>query len=480
MRNIAIFILMVVTGITVEAQEPPPRVEAAPLVDVADETAPEPTLDGPRLAAPARPQAVTATRAPGDVSTQDVTEDASGNLIFSTLGAERMRITGAGDVGIGTTQPGAALDVRGDASVTGALTVTDGIALGTNVPALASAQYRTKTGTITGYFKITLPQSWSNTMLRMQIDIFDYATRRSRTLILGGYNATSGPRWANTFAAQLSNDNTAIQVDFGHDGTNCAIYLSKGTSGAATTWSYPQVVVRDFFAGYNNTAASLWTSGWSVAPTTTLGTITSTLTAAPNVSGSGTAAYLPKFSTTYELADSSIFDNGNVGIGTAAPAAKLHVVGNVQVTGSITGASVIGAVYQDVAEWVPATADLPPGTVVVLNAAKNNEVMASHAAYDTSVAGVVSEQPGLLLGVGAANKEMVATTGRVKVRVDARQSPIRVGDLLVTSDMSGTAMRSEPMDVNGRKFHQPGTIIGKALEPLAGGISEILVLLSMQ
>ena len=69
---------------------------------------------------------------------------------------------------------------------------------------------------------------------------------------------------------------------------------------------------------------------------------------------------------------------------------------------------------------------------------------------------------------------------RVKVRVDARKVAIRVGDLLVTSDTPGTAMRSEPMSINGRPFHQPGTIIGKALEPLQDGVGEILVLLSMQ
>jgi hypothetical protein len=36
------------------------------------------------------------------------------------------------------------------------------------------------------------------------------------------------------------------------------------------------------------------------------------------------------------------------------------------------------------------------------------------------------------------------------------------------------------MEINGRQFHQPGTIIGKALEPLDGGVGEILVLLSLQ
>jgi hypothetical protein len=50
----------------------------------------------------------------------------------------------------------------------------------------------------------------------------------------------------------------------------------------------------------------------------------------------------------------------------------------------------------------------------------------------------------------------------------------------VTSDVEGVAMRSEPVEIGGRKMHAPGTIIGKALEPLASGTGEILVLLSLQ
>jgi hypothetical protein len=96
------------------------------------------------------------------------------------------------------------------------------------------------------------------------------------------------------------------------------------------------------------------------------------------------------------------------------------------------------------------------------------------------VAGVVSAQPGITLGKPGTEKEQIATTGRVMVQVDATASPIRVGDLLVTSNIAGVAMKSEPMDIQGRKFHQPGTIIGKALEPMASGRGSILVLLSMQ
>jgi hypothetical protein len=171
-----------------------------------------------------------------------------------------------------------------------------------------------------------------------------------------------------------------------------------------------------------------------------------------------------------------ITPSGTVGIGTSSPDTnyKLDVNGSIHATG------VIGAQYQDVAEWVPATSQMTPGTVVVLNRDRNNEVMPSARSYDTAVAGVVSERPGVILGVASASKAAIATTGRVKVHVDATAGAIAVGDLLVTSDKSGTAMKSQPVDLGGIAIHRPGTVIGKALEPLPNGEGEILVLLSLQ
>ena len=171
---------------------------------------------------------------------------------------------------------------------------------------------------------------------------------------------------------------------------------------------------------------------------------------------------------------------GNIGIGTTTPSTPLHVVGNATIAGDVSVTGNISARYQDVAEWVPSRQQLTAGTVVVLDTTVSNQVTASSSAYDTRLAGVVSAQPGLILGEAGEGRVMVATVGRVRVRVDATRAPIRVGDLLVTSEREGYAMRSEPVSFGGVSMHRPGTLLGRALEPLASGTGEILVLLSLQ
>lgn len=193
----------------------------------------------------------------------------------------------------------------------------------------------------------------------------------------------------------------------------------------------------------------------------------------------GTTQNAPMTLYTNSAARLAITAAGRVNIGAVdgspvGASDKLVVYGDATVTGNIA------AKYQDVAEWVPSAEQYEAGTVVVLNPTQNNSVQASATPYDSTVAGVVSAKPGLILGEAGDSKLMIATTGRVKVKVDATAAPIKIGDLLVTGSKAGFAMKSQPVDIAGRKFHQPGTVIGKALEPIDKGTGEILVLLSMQ
>jgi len=167
-------------------------------------------------------------------------------------------------------------------------------------------------------------------------------------------------------------------------------------------------------------------------------------------------------------------NDGRVGLGTSSPAAKLHITGSVQADGNIA------AKYQDVAEWVKTSREVSQGTVVVIDSRERDQVLASSVPYDTRVAGVVSASPGVLLGIEEAGKAKIAHSGRVKVKVDTAYGPIAVGDLLVTSSTPGHAMRSTPVELGGVVIHRPGTLIGKALEPLDSGSGEILILLMLQ
>jgi len=159
---------------------------------------------------------------------------------------------------------------------------------------------------------------------------------------------------------------------------------------------------------------------------------------------------------------------------------KIANNGDVTVASNMTVNGNIGAKYQDVAEWVETAMPLDAGTVVIVDPAEPNRVLASPQAYDTRVAGAVSRQPGLVLGEQGDTKAMVAQSGRVRVKADATYGAIKIGDLLVTSPNPGYAMRSKPMRVGRESMHRPGTLLGKALEALPDGKGEILVLLTLQ
>ncbi len=66
----------------------------------------------------------------------------------------------------------------------------------------------------------------------------------------------------------------------------------------------------------------------------------------------------------------------------------------------------------------------------------------------------------------------VATSGILPCKVDAAYGAIREGDLLVTSPTPGNAMRSDNP--------AQGTVVGKALEPLATGTGLIDVLVMLR
>ena len=158
----------------------------------------------------------------------------------------------------------------------------------------------------------------------------------------------------------------------------------------------------------------------------------------------------------------------------------VHVSRHLKVDGDIEVKGDMRFLNADCAEDfdIGGAAPVEPGTVMVLNDA--GELAASACAYDRRVAGVVSGadpyKPGIVLDrrdTGAV-RQPIALLGKVACKVDAQFSPIAVGDLLTTSSTPGHAMRAaDPAQAFG-------SVIGKALKPLAAGRGVIPILVTLQ
>jgi hypothetical protein len=122
--------------------------------------------------------------------------------------------------------------------------------------------------------------------------------------------------------------------------------------------------------------------------------------------------------------------------------------------------------------------DIGPGTVLVIDSKNPGRLAMSRTAYDRKVAGIVAGAKGLdsgvRLGAGQFDHD-VALAGRVYCNVVAGPEGIEPGDLLTTSEVPGSAMKA------GDHAKSQGAILGKAMEPLAGGKrGQILVLVTLQ
>jgi hypothetical protein len=121
---------------------------------------------------------------------------------------------------------------------------------------------------------------------------------------------------------------------------------------------------------------------------------------------------------------------------------------------------------------------IEPGTVMVID--DQGALHASEQAYDKRVAGVISGagggRPAIVLDNRHTdnNRMPIGLVGKVYCKVDARYSPIDVGDLLTTSPTPGHAMKADdPL----KAF---GSVIGKSLRPLKLGQGLIPILIALQ
>lgn len=154
-------------------------------------------------------------------------------------------------------------------------------------------------------------------------------------------------------------------------------------------------------------------------------------------------------------------------------------------TATVTGSNSYGTFYvgavnttsADVAEYYDAIdSDLEPGAVVKFSPSLTTTGIAglikTTTSYDDGMAGVISSQPGLLLGgfdtegpEVAPKKALMALMGRTPVKVSLENGPIEIGDKLTSASLPGFAM----------KAIKSGPVIGTALQSFGSATSSLEV-----
>lgn len=203
--------------------------------------------------------------------------------------------------------------------------------------------------------------------------------------------------------------------------------------------------------------------------------------------------------------DTITIQGQNVGINTITPGAALDVVGatrllgplnvvsNIGVIGSVSilgNLSVFGSKSGYVADRFVYRGQEPleRGDIVVLHPRPSSvavakgriplvEIQLTDRAGDTSVCGIVDEltlDPEQLSDMEIKKSSetkcglMVTLGAYAFCKVDATEEAIKAGDLLITSNNKGYAMRA------GKSESRPGSIIGKALAPMSKGKTGII------
>ena len=119
----------------------------------------------------------------------------------------------------------------------------------------------------------------------------------------------------------------------------------------------------------------------------------------------------------------------------------------------------------DLAEWFPASEALVAGDVVTVDPNGIETVRKSQGAYETSVIGIVSTQPGLTIGEPAsAFASQIALAGRVPVNVTNENGAIQPGDYLASSSTPGYAMKAT----------EAGSVLGIAMGSFDGTSGQVV------
>jgi fibronectin-binding autotransporter adhesin len=433
---------------------------------------------------------------------------------------EQMRISSAGNVGIGITNPATRLHVKG-------------LDVGENDAVAILENSNCGTGCAQEDFSENLRLLNINTNGRVGMGFYvgtggiDAVENIWMGTDNGGSNFSIAANVAGTLTERFRIQSSTGNVGIGTTGPAGLLDVSRAISAApSTTGKYLSLSASTLTdnttaasgtatSNYFNTIAAPTLAATNTSVTTTLASTFSILGApikgTNNTATNAIALHIATVNVGAQTASTALrveamsgatanyaatFTGGNVGIGVAAPAKTLDVQGEIQLNlagtqtsvalcGSHTagsGASVsdvnivdcTGTPAADYMEMYSVEDGLEMGDIVVPSATrittKDGERLSkltkSTGAYQSSVIGIISDKnkAGDFNSIGynikdEDNPQPVALSGRVPVKVASSSAEIKAGDYITSSNEAGRAMKAT----------RAGQMIGKALEDWTPG-----------
>ena len=189
------------------------------------------------------------------------------------------------------------------------------------------------------------------------------------------------------------------------------------------------------------------------------------------VSSTGTTNYIPKFTTSTNIGDSLIYDNGtNIGIGTASPAFKLDVSGTGRFTGQLTlGSTITNGTYTytlpSATGVLALTSDLTfYVTLGTLQTITGTKIYSSLQYFDNNVYikhGISGSSSGYTtLGASASGLNINLASGTSNNSLNFASTsasntytfPNATGTIALTTDLSSYVPTSRTLTINGTTY----------------------------
>ena len=380
--------------------------------------------------------------------------------VASTSGSSLFTITNNGNVGIGTSTPGALLNLD-RRSLTGSVVGGMKQYLSFANSTVSAVYYGDES-----YF-VNAPTATS-TFVGKMIRIED-------TSVLG--NTVRGLEVQAHRGTNTSGENTALSGfarTFGVSGTTFGdageTYLpagvfaeSQGTTQGNALRAYSGTLTTEDLVSFFHDTSNFTGTGLSMNFGNAGGTFTSTSTAKfLDFKVGGTSKFTVTAQGTTTIGDGTTTYKAGLQIGYGGLCVDNDGSCTASTTGRITSVSSASG-NSDLAEMYFSSQSLEAGEIVALTGGLSMERADEESAQN--IIGVVSTKPGVIMGfddtslIAGEGAYPVALKGRVPIKLSTENGPITKGDRIALSSIAGVGMKANDGDV----------VVGIALEDYTGG-----------